>query len=77
VIPLLGFLEGDSLGVVVLAEETDTMRELAIKLQQAARTRVASSPRVKVVFRGRDLESAVTVAQAGIEALERFDVVRT
>jgi hypothetical protein len=77
VIPLLGFLEGDSLGLVVLAEETDTMRELAIKLQQSARTRVAPAVRVKVMFKGRELDPAVTVVQAGIEALDRFDVVRT
>jgi hypothetical protein len=77
VIPLLGFLEGDSLGLLVLAEETDTMRELAVKLQQSARPRVAAAPRVKVMFKGRDVESSVTVAQAGLEALDRFDVVRS
>jgi hypothetical protein len=77
VIPLYGFLEGDSLGVVILAHETDTARELAVKLQQSARTRVAPAVRVKVVFRGRDLDPAITVVQAGIEALDRFDVVRT
>jgi len=42
VIPLYGFLEGDTLGLLVLAEEDETVLELARKLQNAANLRVAT-----------------------------------
>ena len=75
-IPLYGFLEGDTIGLLVLAEETDSMRDLAEKLQQAARVRVPHTPRVKVLFQGCPLDPATTVAQTSLGALDRFDVVR-
>lgn len=75
-IVLYGFLEGDTMGLVVFAEPTTLVRELAAKLQQAARVRVAPHTKVKVVFAGRELIPSITVADAGIEALDRFDVVR-
>ena len=40
-IPLYGFLEGDTVGLLVLAEEGETILELARKLQDAASIRVA------------------------------------
>ena len=75
-IVLYGFLEGDTMGLVVFAEPTTRASELAAKLQQAARVRVAPGTKVKVVFAGRELIPSITVADAGIEALDRFDVVR-
>lgn len=75
-IPLYGFLEGDTIGLLVLAEETDSVRDLAAKLQQAARVRVARAPRVKVVFQGRPLDPDTTVAQTDLGPLDRFDVVQ-
>ena len=51
-IPLYGFLEGDSIGLLVLAEESDTAAELAEKLQTAARVRVRPVAKVKVVYQG-------------------------
>ena len=47
-IPLYGFLAGDTLGLLILAEEDDTMAELATKLQQAAFVRVATRDEVQV-----------------------------
>ena len=40
-IPLYGFVEGDTLGVVVLARSEDTVRALAARLLEAAALRVA------------------------------------
>ncbi len=74
-IPLYGFLEGDTIGLLVFAEEADTMAELARKLQKSAALRVAPRERVRVVFKGRLLDPALPVRDAGIEALDRFDVV--
>lgn len=74
-IPLYGFLEGDTLGLLVLAYPTDTIAELADRLQQSARVRVVPKPSVKVVYKGRVLDPELTLENAGIEALERFDVM--
>jgi hypothetical protein len=75
--PLYGFLEGDVIGLLILAEETDTMSDLAQKLTQSARLRVSFegySP--SVVVQGQAVSSRITVRQAGLTALDRFDVRR-
>jgi hypothetical protein len=74
-IPLYGFLEGDTIGLLVFAEEADTMADLARKLQASAALRVAPRERVRVVFKGRLLDPALALRDAGLEALDRFDVV--
>jgi hypothetical protein len=54
-IPLYGFLRGDTLGLMVLVHEQQTVRELAACLQEAACVRVAPAEqldRVDVVARG-------------------------
>jgi hypothetical protein len=53
-VPLYGFLRGDTIGLLVLVHETDTVREIGRKLQEAA---------------------AVRVAEVGLQALERVDVI--
>ena len=75
-IPLYGFLQGDSIGLLVLAEESDTAAVLAEKLQSAARIRVRAQTKVKVVFQGVIVASHTTVGQAQMSALDRFDVIR-
>jgi hypothetical protein len=74
-IPLYGFLEGDILGLLVLAEEGDTVLELARKLQDAANIRVAHKDRIDLVYNGQAIDPGLTVAQAGLQALDRFDVI--
>jgi hypothetical protein len=74
-IPLYGFLEGDTLGLLVLAEEADTVRELARKLQDAANIRVARNGDVELLYNGKSVDPELTVAQAGLQALDRFDVI--
>jgi hypothetical protein len=74
-IPLYGFLQGDSIGLLVLAEENDTAADLAKKLQSAAQIRVKAVAKVKVVYRGVVIGSHTTVAQAQMGALDRFDVI--
>lgn len=73
-IPLYGFLKGDTLGLLVLADEGETIQELARKLQDAAGIRVARHERFELVFAGKTIPPGLTVAQAGLEALDRFDV---
>jgi len=73
-IPLYGFVEGDTLGILVLAYETETVAELASKLQDAASVRVARRGRVELLHEGRVLESRCPIAAAGIEPLDRIDL---
>ena len=75
-IPLYGFLEGDSIGLLVLAEETDTAVDLAEKLQSAARIRVKPEAKVKVVYQGVVIGPHTTVGHAQMGALDRFDVIK-
>jgi hypothetical protein len=74
-IPLYGFLQGDSIGLLVLAEESDTAADLAEKLQSAARIRVNANSNVKVVYQGVIVTPQTTVAQVQMGPLDRFDVI--
>jgi hypothetical protein len=75
-IPLYGFLQGDTVGLLILADEGDTLRSLAQKLQDAASLRVASRDQVQVIYNDKAMDSAITIAQAGFQALDRFDVIQ-
>jgi hypothetical protein len=75
-IPLYGFLQGDSIGLLVLADEHDTAAELAEKLQSAARIRVRPEAKMRVVYQGVIVAANTTVAQAQMGALDRFDVIK-
>jgi hypothetical protein len=74
-IPLYGFLEGDTVGLLVPAEEGETILELAEKLQEAASIRVARNEKIDFIYDGKTIEPGLTVAQAGLQALDRFDVI--
>ena len=74
-IPLYGFLQGDTVGLLIMAEEGDTVQTLARKLQDAASLRVAGRDQVQVVYNGKTMDPTMTIAQAGLEALDRFDVI--
>ena len=74
-IPLYGFLEGDTLGLLVLADEEDTMTVVAEKLQSSAAVRVRPRAGLRVRFQGQLLDPSATVAGAGLAPLDRIDVV--
>jgi len=74
-VPLYGFLQGDTVGLLILADNGDTLEALAGKLQAAASLRVASRDPVRVVYNDKTMDPAMTVAQAGLQALDRFDVL--
>jgi hypothetical protein len=74
-IPLYGFLEGDVIGLLILADENDTLRTLADKLTSAARVRARCPARARVVFDSKEWDPTFTVKDAGLTALDRFDVV--
>ena len=74
-VPLYGFLKGDSIGLLVLVHDTDTVAEIGRKLQTAAAIRVPPNRTTNVFHAGRCLAPDLTVARAGLTALERVDVV--
>ena len=74
-IPLYGFLQGDSIGLLVLAYPADTAADLCSKLQGAAALRVRPLDNPQVRYGGRTLPAAMTVADAKMAPLDRFDVV--
>jgi hypothetical protein len=78
-IPLYGFLEGDTLGLLVLADPEETVGSLAEKLERSASVRVtprsgSGGDRLIVRAGPRVLDSRLTVQAAGLQALDRFDV---
>ena len=76
-IPLYGFLEGDTLGLLVLAEECESILALAQKLQESANLRVPRIEAIQLLHDGQVIDPKLTVKQSGLQALDRFDVVRS
>lgn len=74
-VPILGFVRGDALGVVVLVQEQQTIAQLATVLVRAATPRVAPRPRARLFAGERELEPTLTVAAAGLTAMDRVDLV--
>lgn len=73
-IPLYAFVRGDTLGLVVLAGESESVDELALRLARAAAPRVTLGGRLRVLHRGKVLEGQLTLVEAGIAALDRVDL---
>lgn len=73
-VPLYGFLKGDSVGLVLLVQDHDKVADIAACLQDAAACRVAPKRIAHVYSQGKRLDPALTLAQAGLQALDRIDV---
>ena len=74
-IPLYCFVRGDTLGLVVLASERESVDELADRLTRAAAPRVALVGDLRVLHRGKVLDGALTLTEAGVSALDRVDLL--
>lgn len=74
-IPLYAFVRGDTLGLVVLAGDTESVDELAARLARAAAPRVALSGPLCVVHRGKVLSGQLSLREAGVVALDRVELV--
>lgn len=75
-IPLYCFVRGDTLGLVVLAPEAESVDQLAERLSRAAAPRVTLGPDLRVLHRGKVLRGSLTLTQAGIAPLDRVDLIR-
>lgn len=76
-VPLYGFVEGDTMGLLVLAHHDMDMRQVAKLLGDSARVRVAPSAQAwELHVRGRAVNEALTVAELGLDPLARIDLRR-
>ena len=75
-LPLYGFVEGDTIGVVVVADERESVASLAEKLRDAASLRVRANGEMEILFRGAVLSGQSTLAEAGFTPFQRFDLRR-
>ena len=75
-VPLYGFVEGDTLGLLVLARPEMTVREVIAKLSDAASPRVDPRGPWELVARDRVVPLDETIADLEIDALERVDLRR-
>ena len=74
-IPLYGFLRGDTLGLLVLVRPEDTVEALGALVQRSADVRVRPAAKARVFHDGEELNPQLTVKQANLQALDRIDVV--
>ena len=74
-IPLYAFVRGDTLGLVVLAGDSESVDDLAARLARAAAPRVTLDGKLRVVHRGQVLQGQLTLTEAGVVALDRVDLV--
>ena len=74
-VPLYGFLAGDTLGLVVMVHDDERVHAIAEQLQLAACVRVAPRADAEVYFQGQRLDPELTVSEAGLAPLDRVDVV--
>jgi hypothetical protein len=74
-VPIYGFVRGDTLGLLVLVHENDSVATLAAALTEAASVRVAPAARARVFSAGRELDPKASVRSAGLLALDRVDLV--
>lgn len=73
-VPVYGFVAGDTLGLLVLMQDHETVAELAQRLSRAAAPRIAPGMPAQVYHRGRALDPQLTIAAAGLGALDRVDL---
>ena len=74
-VPLYGFLRGDTVGLLVLVHDHQRVAEIAEVLQEAASVRVAPVRKAAVWFAGRRLDPEQAISAAGLGPLDRVDVV--
>jgi toluene-4-monooxygenase system protein B len=74
-VPLHGFLRGDSVGLLLLVHDTDSLEHVARTLIDAAAVRVAPAARARLFAAGVELPLGETVASVGLTPLARVDLI--
>lgn len=74
-IPLYGFLEHDTIGLLVMAYPTDTMADLITKVQQSASIRIKSKKNMCLKYKDKIRHLESTVADLQFQPLDHFFVI--
>jgi len=74
-VPLHGFLRGDTVGLLLLVHDTDRLDHVARTLIDAAAVRVAPPAHARLYSGGVELPLDATVASAGLTPLARVDLI--
>ncbi len=76
-VPLIGFLEGDTLGILVFANPNDTIKKLSHTLMLSAQVRTPGFTNAICIYDNKVLNAHFFVKDIGFKPLDRFDVRRT
>lgn len=77
-VPLYGFVQGDTMGVLVLAQDDMSVADVMQKLVQATSLRAGDEhPTFALFAHGRRLDERQTVSQCRLVALDRIDLRET
>lgn len=74
-IPLYGFLETDTIGLLIFAYPEDTIETLIQKLQNSAAIRVKPQATMSLRYKDTFPEPHATVLETGFQPLDHFFVV--
>ncbi len=74
-IPLYGFLEGDVIGLLILADEKETIQSLRERLKTSAAVRVAPRSDGELMVNNQSIPLSMRVEETDLRPLDRFDVV--
>ena len=76
-VPLYGFVEGDTMGVLVLSRDDMSVEKVIEKLRESVSVRVDTDSGSWGLFVGeRRLDESESVRQSGLSALDRVDLRR-
>lgn len=75
-IPLYGFVQGDTLGLLILAQDHEQISAVVNKLKISADVRVSISGHYQLFCKGQPLGEEKTVKECSLEALDRVDLRR-
>ena len=75
VLPLYGFVQGDTMGVVVLGRLDGTVAELGANLLRAVGVRVGRRGSYQLRAGARRLDPEAALRTAAMEPLDRIDLV--
>jgi hypothetical protein len=74
-VPLYASLQGDTIVLLILVQDFETVRDLGIKMQEASAVRVNVNKPLQVFFQGKLLNADLTVTDAGLTPLDYVQLV--
>ena len=74
-LPLYAFVDGDTMGIVVLGRLEGTVAELGDNLLRAVGVRVGRRGGYRLLAAGRRLDPAGSLGSQGLSPLDRVDLV--